>query len=209
MPLENHSTIAGKDSGPKNPATLQLIRQALSVTDAGFEAHCQSLSTLNAMHRREEQTNAYAQGYQNVVIYVEDDQGRPVGDYFIEVFVKQKTGNAVDNALTALVQREVMASVHTNQLNSAFRSLKMNCDILQAKLVDDMRPLYISITAHPEIKDTKSVGYSTISYNDIGSIKIDINDLGRIFMEDRTLFIHLVIKRVQVDTLVRFRNSAG
>lgn len=209
MPQENHSTIAGKDNGPKNPVTLQLIKQALAVTDAGFEAHCQFLATLNAQHRRAEQSNSYTQGYQNVVIYVEDDQGRPVGDYFIEVFVKQKTGNAADQTLTALVQREVMASVHTNQVNSAFRSLKMNCDILQAKLVDDMRPLYISITAHPEIKDTKSVGYSTISYNDIGSIKIDINDLGRIFMEDRTLFIHLIIKRMQVDTLVRFSKGAG
>lgn len=204
MPKENHSTIAGKDNGPKNPATLQLIRQALEVTDAGFDAHCQALATLNAQHRRDEQDNTYAQGYQNVVIYVEDDQHRPVGDYFIEVFAKQKTGNAVDQALTALVQREVMASVHANQLNSAFRSLKMNCDILQDKLIDGMRPLYISITAHPEIRDTKSVGYSTISYNDIGSIKIDINDLGRIFMEDRTLFIHLIIKRMQVETLVRF-----
>ncbi|MEO5629066.1 MAG: hypothetical protein ABIQ62_04770 [Thermomonas sp.] len=208
VPGENHNTIAGKDNGPKNPVTLQLIRQALAVTDAGFDAHCQALATLNAQHRRAEQSHAYTQGYQNLVMYVEDDQGQPVGDYFIEVFVKQQGRNAVDNTLTAIVQREVMASVHTNQVNSAFRSLKMNCDILQTHLIDGMRPLYISITAHPEIKDTRSVGYSTISYKDIGSIKIDINDLGKIFMEDRTLFVHLVIKRTQVESLVRFAKAA-
>ena len=209
MPKENHGTIACKDDGPKNPATLQLIRQALSVDDAGFEAHCQALAALNAQHRRAEQGKAYTQGYQNVVIYVEDDQGRPVRDYFVEVFAKQHGKDAIDNRLTAVVQREVMSSVHVNQVDSAFRSLKMNCDVLQAQLVRGMRPLYISITAHPEIKDTGSVGYSTIAYNDIGSIKIDISDLGRIFMEDRTLFIHLVIRRMQVDTLVRFTQASA
>ncbi len=207
MPQENHSTIAGKDSGPRNPLTLQLVRQALAVTDAGFDAHCQALATLNAQHRRAEQGKTYTQGYQNVVIYVEDDQHRPVEDYFIEVFAKQPGRNAVDNRLTAILQREVMASVHTHQTNSAFRSLKMNCDVLQTELIEGMRPLYLSITAHPEIRDTRSVGYSTISYKDIGSIKIDINDLGKIFMEDRTLFVHLIIKRMQVESLVRFAKA--
>lgn len=207
LPRENHATIACKDGGPKNPATLQLIRQALSVDDAGFEAHCMALATLNAQHRRAEQGKAYTQGYQNMVIHVEDDHGRPVRDYFVEVFAKQQTKDAVDERLTAIVQRDVMASVHVNRVDGAFRSLKMNCDVLQSQLVRSMRPLHLSITAHPEIRDTGSVGYSTIAYKDIGSIKIDINDLGRIFAEDRTLFVQLVIKRMQVEKLVRFTRA--
>ena len=205
VPKENHSTIACKDKGPKNPTTLDLIRRALSVDDAGFEAHCQQLATLNAQHRREEQSKAYTQGYQNTVVYVEDDHGVPVRDYFIEVFAKQSSRNVVDDRLTAIVQNQVMASVHTNKTDSASRSLKMNCDVLQSQLVQGMRPLYISVTAHPEIRDTGSVGYSTIAYEDIGSIKIDISNLGRLFMEDRTLFVHLVIKRMQLEKLVRFQ----
>ena len=208
IPKENHASIACKDDGPKHPATLQLIRQALQVDDAGFEAHCQALATLNAQHRRAEQGKAYTQGYQNMVIYVEDDHGRPVRDYFVEVFAKQAGKDAVDNRLTAIVQREVMASVHVNQVDSAFRSLKMNCDVLHDKLIRGMRPLYLSITAHPEIRDTGTVGYSTLAYNDIGSIRIDISDLGRIFTGDRTLFVQLVIKRMQADSLVRFTQAA-
>ena len=95
-----------------------------------------------------------------------------------------------------------------NQVDSAFRSLKMNCDVLQDKLIRGMRPLYLSITAHPEIRDTGTVGYSTLAYNDIGSIRIDISDLGRIFTGDRTLFVQLVIKRMQADSLVRFTQAA-
>lgn len=209
MPNENHSTIACKDSGPRNPVTLELIRKALTVDDTSFDAHCREMAALNAEHRRAEQTKVYTQGHENVVVYVEDDQGRPVLDYFIEVFIKQQVKNAIDNRLTEIVQREVMASVHVNQMNSAFRSLKMNCDVLQSELIQRGIPLYISITAHPEIKDTGSVGYSTIAYNDIGSIKIDINNLGTIFTADRTLFVHLIIKRQQVSTLMQFKQAQG
>ena len=205
LPKENHSTIAGKDKGFRNPTTLQLIRRALSVADAGFDAHCQDLATLNAQHRREEQAKSYTQGYQNTVIYVEDDHGVPVRDYFIEVFAKQASKNVVDQRTTTLLQREVMASVHTNKIEAASRSLKMNCDILQTQLMQSLRPLFLSVTAHPEIRDTGSVGYSTIAYNDIGSIRIDVNELGQIFRADRTLFVHLMIKRMQLEKLVRFQ----
>lgn len=207
MPGENHSTLACKDDGPRNPETLDLVKRALSVDDAGFDAHCQALAALNAAHRRAEQDSTYAQGYQNVVMFVEDDHKRPVLDYFIEVFTKLKSRNAVDSRMTEIVQREVMASVHVNQVNSAFRSLKMNCDILQSQLIGNMPPLQVSITAHPEIADTGSVGYSTLAYQDIGSIRIDIGDLGRVFTPDRTLLVHLVIKRFQVEKLVRFTQA--
>ena len=144
-------------------------------------------------------------GYQNTVVYVEDDHGVPVRDYFIEVFAKQASKNAVDQRTTTLLQREVMASVHTNKIEAASRSLKMNCDILQTQLMQSLRPLFLSVTAHPEIRDTGSVGYSTIAYNDIGSIRIDVNELGQIFRADRTLFVHLMIKRMQLEKLVRFQ----
>ena len=205
MPGENHGSIACKDGGPKNALTLQLIRRALSVEDAGFDAHCSELAGFNAQHRRQQQGKAYTQGYQNTVIYVVDDQGFPVRDYFIEVFAKQAGKDKVDDRLTALVQRDVMSSVHVNQVDAASRSLKMNCDILQTQLMQSLRPLFLSVTAHPEIRDTGSVGYSTIAYNDIGSIKIDVNELGQIFRADRTLFVHLMIKRMQLEKLVRFQ----
>lgn len=207
VPTENHATIACKDGGPRNPLTDDLIRRALRVHDAGFDAHRLDLAQLNGQHRRQEAGDPYTQGYQNTVMCVQDDHGHYVTDYFIELFAKQARRDRVDDALTAALQREVMASVHRNQVNGAFRSLKMNCDVLQELFVASQRPLHLRITAHPEIADTGSVGYSTIAYKDIGSIRIDVNELGRMFRPDRTLYVHLLIDRKQAKDLVRFRRA--
>lgn len=209
LPRENHSTIAYKDQGPRNPLTDDLVRRALLVDDAGFEAHRLELGQFNTQHRRQEANDAYTQGYQNTVVCVQDDHGNYVADYFLEVFAKQLNRDRVDDALTGTLQRQVVASVHRNQPNGAFRSLKINCDNLHELFVERQRPLYLSITAHPEIADTGSVGYATIAYNDIGSIRVDVNELGRLFMPDRTLYVHLVIDRKQTRDLVRFRRVPG
>ncbi|OGT54744.1 MAG: hypothetical protein A3E01_18695 [Gammaproteobacteria bacterium RIFCSPHIGHO2_12_FULL_63_22] len=205
VPGDNHSTIACKDSGPKHPDALEMMRSALTVEDNGFVAYGATLAQRNAEYRRDEAKASYTQGYQNTVLWVRDDQHSNVGDYFFEAFAKRLNSDSEDKALTEIIQREVLTSVHTNQINPACRSLKFNCDALHSLLLDQLRPLHLSITASPEIRDTGSVGYSTIAYDDIGSVKIAPNELGTIFVPDRTLFVDLTIRRQQVADLVRFR----
>ncbi len=52
---------------------------------------------------------------------------------------------------------------------------------------------------------TGSVGYRTLNYRDVGTIRIDPPELGRIFRPDRTVLINLRFHREQANTLVRFK----
>ena len=50
--LDNHSTIAWKDRGPKNPLAEDLVRRALTVTPQTFAAHREYCRDLSAEQRR-------------------------------------------------------------------------------------------------------------------------------------------------------------
>jgi len=201
---DNHSTIAWKDRGPANAGTIDLVHAALSVTDDGFAAHLDAMAAGNALERRREADSVPRQGYQNTVIRVTDDAGHLVGDYFIEAFARNSASGRPDNALTRRIQEEVLVHAHSHSANPAFRALRFNCDALQAMLIDRRAPLYLRITAQPDIRDTGSVGYRTLEYNDIGSVRIDPSELGRLFKPDRTALVNLRIRREHAPDLVRF-----
>jgi pimeloyl-ACP methyl ester carboxylesterase len=201
---DNHNTIAWKDRGPANAALIDLVRAALTVTDAGFDAHLADMATGNAAERQREAGSVPRQGYQNTVVRVTDDYGHGVRDYFIEAFVKRPAGGRPDNAMTRRIQEEVLVHAHSHSGNPAFRALRFNCDALQTMLIDRLTPLHLRISAQPDIRDTGSVGYRTLEYRDIGSIRIDPADLGRLFKPDRTALINLRIRREHAPTLVRF-----
>ena len=204
LPGENHSTIACKDGGPRNTRTLELLRAALTVDDAGFDPHVADLARESAAFRAAQAGDGYTHGYQNTVVAVRDDQGRDVDDYFIEFFIKQAARNAEDPAATERFQREALRDVHTNRQAPASRAFKFDCDVLATLLAGFGRPLNLGITASPEIRDTKSVGYSTIAYDDIGSLSMGPTAIDRVFVPDRTLLVELTLRREQVDDLVRF-----
>jgi pimeloyl-ACP methyl ester carboxylesterase len=204
LPGDNHSTVAFKDDGPKNAGATALLRKALQVTDDGFEAHCDELAKINAIARRDEADDAYTQGYQNTVLWVRDSHEQDVHDYVLEAFAKRSGSNNEDRALTEKIQTEVLCDTHVHGARSASRALKFNCDRLQELLAEQGRPLHVSITASPDIRDTKSVGYSTVGYNDVGSIQISASDLGRVFQPDRTLLVDLKLKREQLPSVFEF-----
>lgn len=205
VPDDNHSTLAYKDRGPKQPLVPELIRRSLAVDDASFDAHCANLAEYNASFRRAEAGRTYTQGFQNTVVQVVDDQGKRVPDYFIEAFAKQAAANREDARLTGLIQSEAIDHVHTNRVDPSSRSLMFNVDRLHELLLESRRALNVAITASPELRDTGTVGYSTISYMDIGSIRIDPADLGRWFQADRTALVRLKLRRQQAESLVRFK----
>lgn len=94
--------------------------------------------------------------------------------------------------------------MHAYGDNEAYRSLLFNTTILNKEVIKPNHPLFFSVTATPDINKTKTVGYSTFGYNDIGSIKLIPEELQKIFLPDRTVLIDIIIKRKQEGRVFKF-----
>jgi hypothetical protein len=201
---ENHSTIALKDGGPKNKITLDLIKESLKVDDKNFEDFVIRLSRISEEERKVGAERAFTQSYQNTVVRLSDNLGSYIPDYFFEVFAKVHGSGEVDDRLTSLIQEEVLTKVHAYGDNPAYRSLSFNTTVLSKLLTDKNSPLFVSVTALPDVKKTNSVGYSTFGYDDIGSIKLTPNKLRKVFQPDRTVLIDMKLLRIQTDKVFSF-----
>jgi hypothetical protein len=204
MAEENHSTIALKSGGPENDDTLPMISEALKVTDAQFPAWVERLETYSALAREQtrDDDDAFAHGYQNTVVRLTDNFGTFVPDYFLEVFAKSGDGS-VNQELTAHVQEKVVNTVHAYEDNPAFRSLLLNAFELEDAFSAKGHPVYVCVTAMPDVRQTETVGYSTFGYNDLESIRLAPEQSRAIFQPDRTLLVDLVIKRQQLEKVFR------
>src|SRR5690606_11745198 len=87
IPGDNHSTLAWKDRGPRNGIVADLVKRALTVTPDAFMEHVRFCNRLSGEHRAADRQDSIA-AYQHTVLYVVDDHGTPVEDYFIELFAK-------------------------------------------------------------------------------------------------------------------------
>jgi pimeloyl-ACP methyl ester carboxylesterase len=203
MPGDNHSTIALKDRGPKNSLTLDFIKRALTVNDNGFPKFVADLDQFSETAREEGAGNAFTQGYQDTVVRLTDDLGYFVRDFFFEVFCKTLDEKKVDDKLTRVIQEEVFAKVHAYGDNAAYRSLLFNTTALRNRVLQGERPLFISVTAMPDIRKTKTVGYSTFGFDDIGSIRLGPKWLHNVFQPDRTVLVDLKLRREQTDKVFR------
>lgn len=190
-----------------NVVTVGEHVRIVGLSGAWFDAHCSELAQINAIARRDEADTTYAQGYQNTVLWVRDSHEADVRDYVLEAFARRPGSETEDRALTERIQTKVLCDIHVHGTRSASRALKFNCDRLQERLAEQGRPLHVSITASPDIRDTKSVGYSTVGYNDVGSILISASDLGRIFQPDRTLLVDVKLKREQLPGVFGFASA--
>lgn len=203
IPNDNHSTIALKDNGPKNERTLDFIKEALQVTDATFPEFVDKLEAFSDAARADGASSPYTHAYQNTVLRLIDDTEAFVTDYFLEVFAKDKHEKKVDNRLTRVIQEEVFEKVHPYSDNAAYRSLLFNTTALNGKVLTPGLPLFVSVTAVPDIRKTKTVGYSTFGYDDIGSIKLTPEWLRKLFHPDRTVLVNMKIRREQTEKVFR------
>jgi hypothetical protein len=194
---ENHSSIA---QGGQQPGTFQQIVAALQVTDDTFDAFATNWDTLSAAARLAAANDEYAQGYQNSVVRLTDNQGQPVTDYLIEAYVPKAADTSVpsnlDDDATQFVQEEVIADAHPYTDDNSYRALLFNCTKLKSELLDNNRYMEVSITAHPQLAD-KSAGYLTFGYNDIGGILLSSPQMSELFVPDRTLMVNMTIARYQ------------
>jgi hypothetical protein len=205
IPGVNHGTITLKEKSPVNAGLVQAYKNALTVTDAGFDAWVLSLDKLSEQARSAGAAEAYTQGYQNTVVCLKDDNGAFVKDYFVEMFVKKAGKNEQDPLPTALIQEKVFKTVHPYEDNAAYRSLLINTTVLEREITAKGKALYISITAMPDIGKTGTVGYSTFGYKDIGSIELSPADQRKFFAPDRTALIEITIHREQREKVFTFQ----
>lgn len=209
LPGVNHGSITLNKKASTEDSVLDFITEALKVTDGGFDAHLAKLRKHCEHARAEERGKRHTQAYQNTVIRVTDNFDAGVEDYFFELFAKRiasdGSSGAVDSRLTAIVQQEIFGKVHAFKGDPSCRSMLFNIDALQDRIMKANLPLFASVTAMPDAQKTKSVGYSTFGYDDIGSIRLDTKRLGQLFQPDRTVFIDMVIKRVQTDRVFQFK----
>lgn len=203
IPEDNHSTVALKDRGPRNPVTLDFIKRALTVDDNGFGQLVADLAAFSDTARQQGAGKAFTQGYQDTVVRLSDQLGYFVRDYFLEVFCKTPDEQKVDDKLTRVIQEEVFAKVHAYGDNAAYRSLLFNTTALQGRVLQGNRPMFISVTAMPDIRKTKTVGYSTFGFDDIGSIRLGPERLRKLFQPDRTVLVDMKLRREQTDKVFR------
>ncbi|SDS43588.1 hypothetical protein SAMN05216198_1943 [Halopseudomonas litoralis] len=203
IPGDNHSTLAFKDRGPKNAAVLGFVREALQMTDEEFPAFVARLKVFSAAAREEGAGKTHTQGYQNTVVRLMDDTQAFVPDYFWEMFAKSRDEKRLDNRLTGVIQEDIFDKTHAYGDNPAYRSLLFNTTLLRDRVMSAGIPLFVSVTAMPDVRETGTVGYSTVGYDDIGSIKLTPERLMELFKPDRTVLIDMQIKRMQTDKVFR------
>lgn len=203
IPRDNHSTIAFKDGGPKNDAVPGFVKRALTVGDQDFGTLISDLEAFSAKARTDGAGNKFTQGYQDTAVKLTDDVDDFVSDYFLEVFSKKPDEKSVDDRLTAAIQEDILSKVHVYGDNAAYRSLMFNTTQVQQKLLSPQRALYISVTAMPDIRKTKTVGYSTFGFDDIGSIKLTPTRIAKLFQPDRTVLVDIKIRREQDEKVFR------
>lgn len=205
MDGEDHSTVALKRRGPKYSATFDWICGALKVIDSGFADWCGRLAehTRLVMERRNGDTDAsYHHGYQNTVVRVIDQYGADVDDYVVELYLNDDNGKREQDA-TRRIQEEVIRNVHTYRDNAARRSFLINCNALRRVVGDKGDRLRLSVTANPDIR-RRDVGYRTFRDGDIGSLTMDRQAIDRLFVDNRTLFVNITLRREQSEKVFRF-----
>lgn len=205
----NHSTAALKGRDVSASEELRkIIADALAVDDNGFEEFCNQSDQYSSDLRERQQKKKYTQAYQNTVVHLCDNLEHNVEDYFIEIFAKRDSNNRasdVDNSLTKQIQEEVLETVHAYSDDESYRSLYFNVTELGKRLVEKGRALYIAITAMPDLSKNKVVGYKTLGYNDIGSIRLSQKEIQLLFVPDRTVLVDFRIRREQSEDVFVLR----
>lgn len=204
----NHSSVALKESGNENAATvINAIDKALSISNSEeyerWVKDCAS-KTRSVMRKYQGEDDEYKHGFQNTVFRVRDDQGYDVTDYVVEFY--QDANKGFFDRLAELFNKRAVNRVHPYKDNPAYRSFMLNCTELFKVIDEEGESLRISFSAMPDINDEKNlVGYRTFEDEDVGSLQLGPDVLKQYFAPNRTLFIDITLTREQKDELFTLR----
>ncbi|WP_043769425.1 esterase/lipase family protein [Algiphilus aromaticivorans] len=204
---EDHSSIAGKNRGPRAPDSLTLMRRALRVTDAGYEDWCSELQAHNqsVTAAAEARGECHFHSFHNAVVRAVDDAGNAVSDYIVELYVNDDRSPR-DRKRTRRIQEEGVVNVHAYGDDPSRRSLLIDTTVMRALMDGTDDRLYISVTASPDAGDGK-VGYRSYSDVDTGHLVVDGTELRALFRAHGTSLITLTLKRHQAPSVFRFRGA--
>lgn len=186
---ENHSTVAFKDRGPRSGGTRTLIEQALRVTDDDFGNGFPWQQRIDALT-----AGTVSPRFQNTVTYVRDDLGHDVADYFVEFYRK----GARDETFEQRLYEKFIRSVHPYADNSAYRSLYLDIDALDAALEahPDTAQIFLSLTAQPVYKPTRHpVGFDPLKSTAEAGLRIPAAEIPNYFRPHRTLLVAVTLER--------------
>lgn len=195
---ENHHTIVAKDDGPVNKQSLEKIIQALRVSDEEFPEWCETLKNETDAINQHYHANPDKAGYQNTVIFVQDQFGQHINDYFVEFY----DGESKTEWFEEIFYRDVIYSAHGYSDDSSFKSLYLSCSNLYKHMDKPWDKLHFSLTAYPEY-DAKqnTVGYKTFDEDHFGEITVPKSQIDKIIQPNRTLMVHFTLRREQTDQL--------
>jgi hypothetical protein len=192
---ENHSTIVFKDGGPKNDITLEYILGALRVGDNEFSSWQKKLSKYTDGVVEQGVSDQSLHGFQNAVFFVHDQFKQHIKDYFVEFYTADKR----QRWLTQYFYEDVIRNIHAYGDDNSFRSVYIDCTNLYSQLDKNWEHLNVSLTALPEFKQNKNVGYRTFTDEDIGSLVIPKGHIPRYFKSNRTLLVRMILRREQAE----------
>lgn len=200
---ENHSTIVLKNGGPKNPHTLSLIQNALTVEDQAFSVNNGSFPWQQEIHAADPFVEDRSPSYLNLVAHASDNLGQDISDYFLQVYRKVNT----DRKFEKEIYEDVFRTVHAYEDNPAYRSLYLSVKDLMAIIGRyTIETLYLSITAQPVFEPPQNpVGYRSISAANADGLPIAKKDIPTFFTPHRTLIAEVVIERQIDDAVFEFQ----
>jgi len=205
----DHSSIAYKDAKHKdNRVLLGFVLKALAIKNTQDFKHwikeCDTHTTdILAQHAGAQ--DAHKHGYQNTVFRVRDDHDFDVHDYVIEFYNDASTGN--NDKLAELVNKKAVVKVHAFKGNASFRSFMIDCSALYRILKTQEKTLNISLSAMPDLNDSRNlVGYRSFGNDDISQVTLDEQAAHNFFKSNRTLFVDIRLSREQKEALFWIKN---
>lgn len=197
MDGENHSTIAFKDKGPKNPRTGPAILRALAVEDADYADVPGHFAWQAEIDAADPKVAAESDRFQNTVTWLTDDLSQDVDDYFVEFYRKESEDSNFEQRL----YEKLIADVHPYQDNPAYRSLYLSIDNYE-KLATrfQIKQLYMSLMASPVYNPpSQPVGYIALGERQAGGLVLDESGRAQFFQPHRTLLVKITIERAVGD----------
>ncbi|MCE2966642.1 MAG: esterase/lipase family protein [Phycisphaerales bacterium] len=200
----DHSTITLTGlKADRQRAVVDEIERALRIGDGEFAAYCDDLAerTNTLVRAMEQRGDEDFEGFQNTVVRVSDDLGRPVRDYLVEFYEDDDDRNFI----AKLFHTTALANVHVHSDDPSLRSLYVNCTALGRMLDKLSEALSVSISASPTLEQSFGrVGFKTFNDGDVGGLRIPASQVRKYFSPNRTLLVEMRLKWHQGD-LFRLR----
>lgn len=189
---------------------LEVIAQALTIEDDGFEAFCETCEQVNQALTQAPGERRGQPGYQNTLVRVTDQFGVPVTDYVLE-FYDPRRNRRDGGALARAIHEQAILKVHPYGADPSYRSLYIDTTRLRHEVARAGTQLGMSITADPMLGEAPSgdtvVGFRTFADEDIDDLRLDTDQLARFFQPHRTLLVDIILHRSQEEGVFRLRDQ--